>query len=335
MWDDVEVEVVERLPNGIDGLRAYKINNVTDVKSRRAALSSDGRQWEKDTTTTWANKGPMRYADCRGSWRCNNENCIFKTQYGIVNRLQFQKKGVDRTCSACGNKAESVECLARRYLKIGKKSLQVFHIGQHTCPAKSETGKKQKAAIIRDMFTKDPNLKPSEVQSALIVSLLRGEEDWDKVDREASQLTDKKWIANQKQAVKKNINPQEENFEGLVTFKQYCDKKDNLYIFKVNDRRGNPDKPSHVFKTSKVKMQMAFEMDQDRQHYLNKEYCFCDGKRKRCGNFTTLTASVYHPLLRKQVPLAIMEAETEDSENIQIFWELFNQALQKLSKMPK
>ena len=55
----------------------------------------------------------------------------------------------------------------------------MFHIGQHTCPAKSETGKKQKAAIIRDMFTKDPNLKPSEVQSALVVSFLRGEEDWD------------------------------------------------------------------------------------------------------------------------------------------------------------
>lgn len=144
MWDDVEEEVVERLPNGIDGLRAFKINNVTDVKSRRAALSSDGRQWKKDTTTTWANKGPMRNADCRGSWKCNNENCIFNTQYGVVNRLQFQKKGVDRTCSACGNKAESVECLARRYTKIGKKTLQVYHIGQHTCPTKSDTGKKQK-----------------------------------------------------------------------------------------------------------------------------------------------------------------------------------------------
>ena len=174
------------------------------------------------------------------------------------------------------------------------------------------------------MFKQDPNLKPSEVQSALVVSLLRGNEEWDKVDKEASQLTDKKWIANQKRAVKKNINPQEENFEGLVTFKQYCDKKDSLCIFKVNDRRGNPDNPSHVFKTSKVKMQMALGMDQHGQHFLSKEYCFFDGKCKRCRNFTTLTVSIDHPLLRRQIPLAITEAETEDSENIQLFWELFN-----------
>lgn len=33
------------------------------------------------------------------------------------------------------------------------------------------------AAIIRDMFTKDLNLKSAEVQSALVVSLPRGEED--------------------------------------------------------------------------------------------------------------------------------------------------------------
>ena len=39
--------------------------------------------------------------------------------------------------------------------------------------------------------------------------------------------------------------------------------------------------------------------------------------------------SVYHPLLRKQIPLAIMEAVSEDSENIALFWTLFNQIVQK------
>lgn len=43
------------------------------------------------------------------------------------------------------------------------------------------------------------------------------------------------------------------------------------------------------------------------------------------------TASVYHPLLRKQVPLAIMEAENEDSANIELFWTLFNEALRKVA----
>ena len=56
---------------------------------------------------------------------------------------------------------------------------------------------------------------------------------------------------------------------------------------------------------------------------------FFDGKFKRCRNFVTLTASVYHPLLKKQIPLAVMEAEQESSENIALFWSLFNEGLQK------
>ena len=52
---------------------------------------------------------------------------------------------------------------------------------------------------------------------------------------------------------------------------------------------------------------------------------------KRCCDFVTLTASVYHPLLRKQITLAIMEAETGDTENIGLFWTLFNEVLQKVS----
>ena len=72
-------------------------------------------------------------------------------------------------------------------------------------------------------------------------------------------------------------------------------------------------------------------MDKDGDHFLKDEYCFFDGKVKRCRGFVTLTASVYHPLLRKQVPMAIMEAVSEDSENIELFWRLFNELLQKVS----
>ena len=70
-------------------------------------------------------------------------------------------------------------------------------------------------------------------------------------------------------------------------------------------------------------------MDEAGDHFLNSEYCFFDGKRKRCRDFVTLTASVYHPLLRKQVPLATMETKKEDTENIELFWTLFNEAISK------
>ena len=38
---------------------------------------------------------------------------------------------------------------------------------------------------------------------------------------------------------------------------------------------------------------------------------------------------MYHPLLRKQIPLATMEAVTEDTVNVELFWRLFNEALRK------
>lgn len=47
--------------------------------------------------------------------------------------------------------------------------------------------------------------------------------------------------------------------------------------------------------------------------------------------FFTLTSSVYHPLLRKQVPLAIKESKNEDSPNLELFWTLFNEALRNIA----
>ena len=67
---------------------------------------------------------------------------------------------------------------------------------------------------------------------------------------------------------------------------------------------------------------------------MNSEYCFFDGKHNRCRGFITLTASVYHLLLRKQIPLATMEAEKENSANVELFWTLFNEALVKVAQRP-
>lgn len=120
-------------------------------------------------------------------------------------------------------------------------------------------------------------------------------------------------------------------FEAVVTFKQYCDKKDSFFIYKINDHRGNPDRPSFVFKMGTQKAKMAINMDKNGNHFLGDEFCYFDGKTKRCRGFVTLTASVYHTLLRKQIPLAVMEAENEDTTNIELFWTLFNEVLQKVS----
>ena len=125
--------------------------------------------------------------------------------------------------------------------------------------------------------------------------------------------------------------PYGHNFEAVAHFKQYCDLKDPFYIYKINDTRGNPDRPSFVFKTSTLKAKIAINMDMDKDHFLAREFCFFDGKHKRAKGYVTLTASVYHPLLRRQIPLATMEAVSENSENVTLFWELLNEVLEKVS----
>ena len=65
---------------------------------------------------------------------------------------------------------------------------------------------------------------------------------------------------------------------------------------------------------------------------MSNEYCFFDGKVKRCRNYVTLTASTHYPLLKRQIVLAVMGVERENSENIEQFWTLFNEALKHATK---
>ena len=71
---------------------------------------------------------------------------------------------------------------------------------------------------------------------------------------------------------------------------------------------------------------IAIKMNKDGDHFLKEEYCYFERKVKQCKNYVTLKASTYHPLLKKQIALAVMEAERENSEKLELFWTLFNEA---------
>lgn len=70
-------------------------------------------------------------------------------------------------------------------------------------------------------------------------------------------------------------------------------------------------------------------MDRDKEHFVAQDFFF-DDKHKTAKGYVTLTASVYHPLLPRQIPLATMEAVSETTENVTLFWELFNEVLEKV-----
>ncbi|KAJ7385082.1 hypothetical protein OS493_017447, partial [Desmophyllum pertusum] len=86
LWERAAVQEVSKLPCGMDGLAVYNISNVPAEKDMTSALLSDGRKWKKSTVTQWKRYGPMRYADCQGSFKCSNQKCPFRVQFGVVNR---------------------------------------------------------------------------------------------------------------------------------------------------------------------------------------------------------------------------------------------------------
>lgn len=69
-------------------------------------------------------------------------------------------------------------------------------------------------------------------------------------------------------------------------------------------------------------MQLAREMQPDGINYMNEEFCFFDGSHKRVKSFVTL---------QKQIALAILECEHEDTENIEVFWRMFNSAFKEVN----
>ena len=92
----------------------------------------------------------MRFADCRGSRICNNENCPYKKEYCVISKLQFNK---DNACRPCGEHAYCVYCPARCYIQIKQNKLNIFHCGLHTCPVRSQSSEIP-VETVKEMFKK-------------------------------------------------------------------------------------------------------------------------------------------------------------------------------------
>lgn len=163
------VAEVEKLPEGIDGLVKYNIVNR------------------------------------KGSFRCINTQCPFHVQFGVTNTRQFKNgSNNDQACSVCGDSGEFVACTARRYVKYGKRGVQLFHCGKHTCPVTSRPEKPTKC--MKGMIKKHSRLKPAEIQSVFVMSSLQTEEDWEKVEKKQhSCSTENGFQIKNKVSAKKSI----------------------------------------------------------------------------------------------------------------------------------
>ena len=149
----------------------------------------------------------------------------FGVQFGVVNTRQFEKNKDRRLiCKSCGIKPAFVECFARRYVSTTSNHVKIYHYGNHTCPV--ITPKNKNTVEISQILKRNPSIKPSEIQSSCILSAFRERSDWQKVEKEVEATLDRKWLANLKSKLKNDLEPVGHDFESVVTFKEYCDKKD-------------------------------------------------------------------------------------------------------------
>ena len=81
-------------------------------------------------------------------------------------------------------------------------------------------------------------------------------------------MTNIKDISNEKIKQKKKLAPQQNLFESIRDLKSYVDDKDKYLVYKIDENK------QFVFKTSKLKMQSAREMQPDGINYIIEEFCF-------------------------------------------------------------
>ena len=85
-------------------------------------------------------------------------------------------------------------------------------------------------------------------------------------------------------------------------------------------------KPTYVFSSSEPAIEFGRQNDRDKNMYLSSRYTHFNGNKK-ISKITILSLSIYHPLLRKQILLATMNCESENKENSETFWNVWNEAL--------
>ena len=221
------------------------------------------------------------------SHTCIKPKCDFKKEYGVVNKTQFFK----RSCAMCVVILGSM-CHALHGDTVAKReSILDNHCGEHTCPFKPALQQPQDE--IRRNVCENPSYTPSKIQSNIILSKMWQRSDWNSIEKAAIQALDRKWISNEKQKMKMKNEPHGHNFEAVPHFKQYVEVCNPYYVYKLNDRRSNPDKPSFVFKTSRFEVKFVLNMDRSNDHILSQEFSFFDGKIKICKGFVSLGASIY------------------------------------------
>ena len=123
----------------------------------------------------------------------------------------------------------------------------------------------------------------------------------------------------------------ENSFDAVGILKRALNEEDKFYIYRINNRSLNGSS-DYVFKTSCEMALRAIRMDiNGEEDRLQKENAYFDAIHTRVHGFKSFTPWLIHGPMREMLRLAGMKMRSENTNDISIFFTLFNEVLEQVS----
>ena len=127
----------------------------------------------------------------------------------IKNCVHVDKKGI---CQICGAECKSKSCDCRKYVVFQGYKAHIFHAGIHSCTAKKLT--QRPSDVVQGVLSTDPNMKPSAMQSSVILKAIRERRPWKGVMSITDVVCNAKDISNEKIKQGEVLQPDGTSFAG-------------------------------------------------------------------------------------------------------------------------
>ena len=331
-------EEVSHVPDNINGMKLYTIHT---NPSEWYKVSQDRRYFEMVTSNRQGFYGDIRIGTCAGAWTCNNNLCAFKnTSHGKVpNKVSFRpirgRKHI-RECLICGDLATQEGCGAKKYLEFNHDTniVKVYHLGNHKC-----THLKLDKGPTREYLTKQAQHQYSgksakEMGVAEVCSFI-DKGDFNEASQVAGHWVDRRYAKRIVEKANPNASIDHNSFDAVGILKREADKKDPFYIYKIGNKNyGDPC--DFVFKSSRKMAEIAIQMDRKGtdESRLQLENAYFDATHTRVHGFKSMGLWYLDPAMAEMHRLASMELRTEASDDIALFFQLFNEILATVKEEP-
>ena len=80
-------------------------------------------------------------------------------------------------------------------------------------------------------------MRPSQIHGNAILKLMRQRKNWQDIEKTVKSVLSEKVTSNEKIKQRKYIEPLGTGFDAVKEYKKFPDKKDQLYVYKIDENQ--------------------------------------------------------------------------------------------------